>query len=127
MCNKFPIKQMLKWHGDNFEQYLKGVVAEKIERACIVVKNEAKISISEPSNHGITPSDPGQQPHKDTGRLRASVSHEVDKATLTGRVGTNVDYGKFLELGTVKMAARPWLRPALEKMRSTVIKILQGK
>jgi HK97 gp10 family phage protein len=47
----------------------------------------------------------------DTNRLRDSIEYEVNKDTL--RVGTNVEYAPFVELGTSKMAARPFLRPAL--------------
>lgn len=30
-------------------------------------------------------------------------------------------YGRFLEVGTVKQAARPWLRPAFEATRDAII------
>lgn len=46
----------------------------------------------------------------DTGNLRNSITHTSDgKAAY---IGTNVTYGKYVELGTVKMAAQPYLRPA---------------
>ena len=37
-------------------------------------------------------------------------------------MGTNVNYGRFLEFGTVKMAPRPWLRPSLDMNRDTIVK-----
>ena len=46
----------------------------------------------------------------DTGRLRNSITHAVDGNDAY--IGTNVDYGKFVELGTSKMAPRPYLTPA---------------
>lgn len=51
----------------------------------------------------------------DTGRLRASVTNELgrDGRGLVVRVGTNVHYAPHLEYGTVRMRARPFLRPAL--------------
>ena len=49
----------------------------------------------------------------DTGRLRASITHQqYDDHTEV--VGTNVEYAPFVELGTHRMAARPFLRPAAE-------------
>lgn len=33
-------------------------------------------------------------------------------------VGTNVKYGVFLELGTSKMQAYPWARPAVEEFKN---------
>jgi hypothetical protein len=36
---------------------------------------------------------------------------------MVGKVGTNLKYGRYLELGTRKMKPRPYLRPALERNR----------
>lgn len=46
-----------------------------------------------------------------TGRLRDSIGHKVVGNTAT--VGTRVEYAPYVELGTYKMAARPFLKPAL--------------
>lgn len=47
----------------------------------------------------------------DTGRLRNSISHAVDgKAAI---IGTNVEYAPYVELGTSRMSAQPYLRPAV--------------
>ena len=46
----------------------------------------------------------------DTGNLRNSITHTSDGNAAY--IGTNVTYGKYVELGTVKMAAQPFLRPA---------------
>lgn len=45
------------------------------------------------------------------GRLRASITHLVDDRSVT--IGTNVEYGKYQELGTSKMEAQPFLWPAI--------------
>lgn len=51
----------------------------------------------------------------DTGRLRASITHALDRDSqgLVGVVGTDVDYAPYVELGTSKAGAQPFLRPAL--------------
>jgi HK97 gp10 family phage protein len=51
----------------------------------------------------------------DTGRLRSSITHAVeqDEQGLVGRIGTDVDYAPFVELGTSRAPAQPFLRPAL--------------
>lgn len=89
---------------------------EEIERLCLICEREAKQSM-EGGGKPHTPSRPGEPPHVDTGRLRASVTHEVEKNlfSIIGRVGTNVEYGRYLELGTSRMSPRPWLRPALKR------------
>lgn len=49
----------------------------------------------------------------DTGRLRNSITHaQMDENTEV--IGSNVEYAVFVELGTSKMKARPFLRPAAE-------------
>lgn len=117
----------MKWHGDELAKLVRRATERNLERAAITLKNAVKEVISEPSNKGTTPSAPGEPPHKDTGRLRASISHEVDKDAMAARVGTNVVYGKFLEIGTRKMAARPYLRPTYERLKPELAKILTRK
>ena len=48
----------------------------------------------------------------DTGRLRSSITHAIVEEENAVYIGTNVEYGKYVELGTVKMGARPFLKPA---------------
>lgn len=60
-------------------------------------------------------SSPGDPPAVDTGRLRGSI-RVVDMsgpARVHVRVGTNVKYAPMLEYGTRRMAARPFMQPAL--------------
>lgn len=35
----------------------------------------------------------------DTGRLRNSISHAIDKSEHSAYIGTNVEYAKYVELG----------------------------
>lgn len=48
----------------------------------------------------------------DTGRLRNSITHAVENEEQAVYIGTNVEYGKFIELGTSRMRAKPYLKPA---------------
>ena len=48
----------------------------------------------------------------DTGRLRNSISHAVDEADGVVYIGTNVEYAPYVEYGTSKMKAQPYLKPA---------------
>lgn len=61
----------------------------------------------------------------DTGNLRNSITHTSDgKAAY---IGTNVEYGKYVELGTVKMAAQPYLRPAAADQGETYRNIVKDE
>jgi hypothetical protein len=55
-------------------------------------------------------STPGSPPHKDTGYLHdESLSHEVDAASLTARIGSDAEYAHILETIT----DRPFFVPTL--------------
>lgn len=86
----------------------------------------------------------------DTGRLRNSISHQVDDNTVY--IGTNVEYAPYLEFGTGKFAEgggrptpwsyqdssgewhttngmkpHPYLRPAIERHMSEYKQIVQNE
>ena len=75
---------------------------------------------------GGNPSAPGEYPRKMLGHLRRNIQMEFDAATMVARVGTNVKYGKYLETGTRRMAARPWLSRGLREAQSAIRRILGG-
>lgn len=53
----------------------------------------------------------------DTGRLRAGIEN-LGVQDGTGRVGTTgIDYGVYVEKGTRRAPAQPFLRPALYQRR----------
>ena len=47
-----------------------------------------------------------------TGRLRNSISHAVEGDSVY--IGTNVEYAVYVEKGTRKMQAYPYLKPAAQ-------------
>lgn len=84
---------------------------------------------------------PGEPPAVDTGTLRASIMSSValDGVNVVGKVGpdveviaqrvpvgTDVEYGLYLELGTNKMKPRPYLRPALARTQRRVNRIFKA-
>jgi len=60
----------------------------------------------------------------DTGRLRGSINSRVESGEAI--IGTNVNYAPFVELGTWKMRAQPFLRPALKESKNKIMKIFEG-
>ena len=55
-------------------------------------------------------SKPGTSPNTDTGRLIGSVQVAHQRGSMIAYVGTDVDYGAYLEL----LLNRKWLQPALD-------------
>lgn len=60
----------------------------------------------------------------DTGRLRGSITHATDQDSAY--IGTDVEYAQYVELGTYKMAARPFLRNAITKYTDDYKRIIQS-
>ena len=117
----------MRWHGEEFKRLVHDELADNITAAAIHLKAEIKLSLREGNADGTSPSKAGDPPRRVTGRLSGSIAHEVDRAKLVARVGTTLLYGKFLELGTRLMAARPFIRPGLENARHMIGRILAGK
>lgn len=124
----------LDWRGPQAQEKIRAEMGRRLAACAILVATRAKRLLSVAGTikagqgrdakgrskraYGSNPSAPGEPPHKQTGRLRASVAFEV--VGLVARVGTNVRYGRWLELGTRLVAARPWLRRALAECRSAI-------
>ena len=55
----------------------------------------------------------------DTGFLRSSITGDwqVDGQHVTGEVRAGAEYAYFVENGTSKMAAQPYMTPAFERVR----------
>lgn len=61
----------------------------------------------------------------DTGRLRNSITHAQLDGTHEA-VGTNVEYARYVELGTSRSAEKPFLRPAASEHASEYRAILHA-
>ena len=71
-----------------------------------------------------TASATGGAPNTDTGTLVSSIAVEkVGDSTF--HIGSNLDYSAFLEFGTSKMGARPWLQPAMQANSKNLISNIQ--
>lgn len=60
----------------------------------------------------------------DTGMLRNSRGYKVGSEEVT--YGYTADYATFVELGTRKMKAQPFLKPAIEKSMSSFQSIIES-
>jgi len=113
------------------EQEVKNIVAE----SALDVQNMSKQAIAD-TKHGTLferirvggqtirnhrASAPGEAPANLTGRLQSSIRASFSQNGLSAEIGTNVKYGKFLEFGTSKMAARPFLLPAFVQVRRVFV------
>ena len=68
----------------------------------------------------LAPGEPGTS----TGNNRRSIDSEVKEegGRVVAEVFTQSGYGGYLEIGTTKMPARPYLKPAFDKNRELFLR-----
>lgn len=99
-------------------------VSRGIEHASRSLVRDAKLSVG---RQGLgEPSAPGRPPHRQRGHLVSSIDREFEDDGLEAIVGTGLIYGRVQEFGgswkhyktgtLVVLPARPWLRPAFDRM-----------
>lgn len=75
----------------------------------------------------VTVSKPGDAPNTDRGTAIQNIGWEIDVSSMTVEVGTGLKYLKELEFGTKNMKARPWLFPAVERVKKDLKEIFRHK
>ena len=111
--------ETFRWNVAEYERLIRMPVMGDLVRRAIRVEAQAKHNASQaPMGPGMG-SPPGHGPAVRTGRLRASITWRPGQDALSPYVdiGSAVHYAPYVELGTSRMAARPFLRPALEAAR----------
>jgi HK97 gp10 family phage protein len=98
-----------------------------------LVRNTAVTSIQTHSGgEAVTRYDPrrthtasraGDPPNTDTGFLASNIHLVIDADGFGCDVESRADYSAALEFGTSKMAARPFMQPALEENKAKIKKM----
>lgn len=100
---------------------LPNAVGKIISKAALDIEAHAKQAMSGPRSGRIykrgsrihQASAPGEPPAVDTGKLKNSIRSE-QIAVTKAIVSASAEYAAYLEFGTRRMAARPYMRPAVE-------------
>ena len=119
---------MIKWNGPGFMRKMRAANKKALTKASLIVVRSIKANFPDSGIASATKSErranrsaPGEIPHVQTGHLRRSIAYEL-VGSEDSKVGTNVEYGRYLELGTSKMAARPYLRPGVGREHRAILK-----
>ena len=121
---------------EKLDEHLQKPLEEAIMVGGQLIRGEAIKSIQTGAKSGILyekynprrshrASAPGQSPASDTGNLVSKIIVKNNKDTV--RVQSNANYSKFLEFGTSKMLARPFMFPAKEKSKKRIVQITANK
>ena len=122
-------------HGQS--QKIAEALFPRVLRAAVYYHTKVLEALNKP-NSGVTvkgkrrylsPSLPGEPPRKRTGWLQRNVLYEVNQKAGTVRVGVtqNAKYGLYLELGTRRMQARPWLLSTLRQLLPVLQVLMRSK
>ena len=120
------IKANVKWNGSSFNQKMLMQIQARLFKAAMVLRAAIVRKIRKYSFHKVGPSAPGHAPHMRTGilsgrhifwRLKPGNQYAVE-------IGTSVLYGVWLELGTSRMAARPYIRPTFVEQFPRILRII---
>ena len=126
------VRTKFVWNGEGIAKTIENTMVNRLDLAGLTLMNEARslISRDQPRSGkgarkvGLDPSRPGKPPKRVTGTLHRSIFWALDRQAVKGRVGTPLKYGLFLELGTARMAARPWMITAVRNKIETIKRIL---
>lgn len=89
-------------------------LGEQLGQAMIAIGLTAESNAKQEITKAVYDAPESKSGYVRTGRLRNSISYGVDTDEPAVYIGSNVEYAPYVELGTSKMRARPFLKPAVE-------------
>ena len=116
---------------ENLDKQLEPDFQEIVKGGAQLIRGEAIKSIQTGAKSGVMyqmynprrehrASAPGQAPASDTGNLVSKIIVKQKSQDVTS-VESNANYSAFLEYGTSKMEARPFMLPAFEKSKKPIL------
>ena len=116
---------------ENLDKQLEPDFQEIVKGGAQLIRGEAIKSIQTGAKSGVVyqmynprrehrASAPGQAPASDTGNLVSKIIVKQKTRNITN-VESNANYSAFLEYGTSKMEARPFMLPAFEKSKKPIL------
>lgn len=119
-------KVKLKWFGGAISRLIGKEMGQRLFKAGTIYSRFAKQKmIARVNRDGKNPSRPGEFPKVASSNLVKNITFEVDPGGKSGRWGTNVKYGRWLETGTRLMRPRPWMSLTNAAKRTQVRQMLE--
>ena len=99
----------------------------KMQRCAHHVWLTARQLVNRPNPTGLKPSRPGEPPKKVSGVGQASIMKESTDRTFRIVVAKRGFYMYLLNRGTMRVAARPWMKKAIERSKKKLHEIIGEK
>lgn len=104
---------------------------ERLTRAAEMVRDKAQQLV--PVGEDV-PQGKGKWSKRESGALKRTIrvvrlkgDPKLDVRVYAGNRKGGIFYAHFVEYGTSKMPAKPFLRPALQQVRNSLLNILKGE
>jgi hypothetical protein len=128
---------MIVWNLSGFQKLTEAELVKNMTKAGLYFTSKLRgyLNKSQPYKRskdglkykGKNPSAPGDFPHKLSGQLSKSMTWNLDKGKLVLTVGSNLKgYPSFLETGTRRMQARPWLTLGWNREKNKIGTMITG-
>lgn len=115
-----PIDIKIEDNSKDFIKELENRIPVVLEECGLAAERNAKIEVTKSVYD--TPESPN---YSRTGDLRNRITHATDEKSAY--VGTNLEYAPYVEMGTVKMKARPFIKPAVVNHASEYKQIIESR
>ena len=123
---------LVEWHGDKLTKGMRRAAVRIIRREALAMIGRMKRAMTQTVRDRSRrkgrmgyPSAPGHPPAVQRGVLRQSLTADFSDLESEGvaHVGAtgNAPYAIYLELGTYRMAPRPFLRPEQQKAQENIL------
>jgi len=100
----------IEWHPEGYLRELHATLGNMLEESAEVVEMSAK-----------------NECPVITGTLQDSITHVTDRQDLVAKVGSNVEYAYFVEMGTRRFSPRAYLRKGLYNSIGLIRSIFSSK
>lgn len=124
-------RRLKEYEGDTINGVSEVVAATAMNVVSVIgqsmhdAKSGRIYKLTQPTRRVHRASAPGEAPAVDFGTLSQSIQAMMIN-TYTWNVGTVLPYGRYLEYGTMRIAPRPWLAPAIEANRDNFNRLLSA-
>lgn len=137
----FKSNVSFKWEGDIVKFKGKQIINKSIWEAGLIVEGQAKELCAR--RYGYLAASINTQTKDQGDDVESPAKYSEEQITVIGgdvpsfkkldspieenvaHIGTNVDYSYYVEFGTTKMSAQPFLRPALDLSKGKTLTILK--
>ena len=117
----------IEWNGDEVKFRGRGATGKSTFEIGLAVQAQAKMLVPVVTHRlqGSITTQSGTQGTAVEAPATAADKIAGPSGGLDTYVGTNVEYGPYKEFGTVRSAAKPFLRPALDSVMGQAVSIVR--